>query len=190
MWGRASALQNIRVQETTLDRFGLAIRAHVLRAVAAHARDAWPQECCGLLLGTAGSIDAAYRARNEHAEPVTRYLVRPDDHFAALRLARAQALEVVGGYHSHPAGRPRPSASDRDQAHAAGFIYLIAGARRLRRTRFVRRRCAGRGGAFHRSARRRSERRRVRSIEAQGHWVAAWRLVEGNFVQVPLVRLP
>jgi proteasome lid subunit RPN8/RPN11 len=188
MWGRASALRD-PVKETPLDRPGLTIRADALRAVAAHARDAWPQECCGLLLGSAGSIETACRARNEHAEPATRYLVRPDDHFAAIRLARAQALEVVGAYHSHPAGRPRPSATDRDQAHAAGFIYLIAGARRLRRTRFFRRRCASRGGAFRRSGRLRGERCRARSIEAQGHWVAAWRLVEGNFVQVPLVRL-
>ena len=167
----------------------LAIRAHALRAVAAHARDAWPQECCGLLLGSAGSIEAAYRARNEHTEPVTGYLVRPDDHFAAIRLARGQALDLVGAYHSHPAGRPRPSASDRDQAHAGGFIYLIAGARRLRRTRSFRRRRASRRATFHRSARGRGERPPAPSIEAQGYWVAAWRLIEGNFVQVPLVRL-
>ena len=42
-------------------------------------------------------------------------------------------LEVVGAYHSHPAGRPRPSATDRDEAHGDGFTYVIAGTRRLRR---------------------------------------------------------
>jgi proteasome lid subunit RPN8/RPN11 len=128
-----------------------------------------------------------YCARNEHEEPGTGYVVRPEDHFAAIRLARAHALDVVGAYHSHPAGRPRPSITDRVEAHAGGFIYLIAGARRLRRSPF--RRCAARRGAFHRLARARREWRRSRNNEAHGYWVAAWQLVEGNFVQVPLVRL-
>jgi proteasome lid subunit RPN8/RPN11 len=158
--------------------------------VAAHARDAWPEECCGLLLGTAGSIETAYRARNEHDEPGTRYVVRPDDHFAAIRLARAQALEVVGAYHSHPAGQPRPSATDRVEAHAGGFIYLIAGARRLRRSPSRWRWHATRRGTLHLRTRTAPRaRRRSLSIEAHGYWATAWRLAEGNFVQVPLVRL-
>jgi proteasome lid subunit RPN8/RPN11 len=119
-----------------------------------------------------------------------QYIVRPDDHFAAIRLARAHALDVVGAYHSHPAGRPRPSTRDRVEAHAGGFIYLIAGARRLRRSPFRRRRrYTAHGGAFHRLPRAWRKWRRSRSIEAHGYWVAAWQLVEGNFVQVPLVRV-
>jgi desampylase len=173
-----------------LDRPAIVIRAHALRSVAAHARDAWPQECCGLLLGTTRSIEAAYRARNDHEERRTRYLVRPEDHFAAIRVARARTLEIVGAYHSHPAGRPRPSATDRDEAHAGGFIYLIAGSRRLRRSPFRRRRRFIRRGGFHRTARARLRCRRSPTIEAHGYWVAAWRLVEGNFAEVPLVRLP
>jgi proteasome lid subunit RPN8/RPN11 len=167
----------------------ISVRAHALRAVAAHARDAWPQECCGLLLGTPGSIEAVYRARNEHEERGTRYLVRPEDHFTAIRLARTQALDVVGAYHSHPAGRPRPSATDHEEAQAGGFIYLIAGANRLRRSRFRPHRRASRGGSFRRAARARRRCRRSQSIESDGYWVAAWRLVGGNFVEVPLVRL-
>ena len=176
-------------KEAALDRPAIAIRADALRAVGAHARDAWPQECCGLLLGTAESIDAVYRARNEHEESETRYLVHPEDHFAAIRVARAQALDVVGAYHSHPGGRPRPSPTDREEAHAGAFIYLIAGARRLRRSWFSRRQ-ASRRGTFHRPVRRaRAGRRCSRTIQVRGHWIAAWRLTEGNFVQVPLVRL-
>src|SRR5215207_7913594 len=149
----------------------ISVRAHALRAVAAHARDAWPQECCGLLLGTPGSIEAVCRARNEHEERGTRYLVRPEDHFTAIRLARTQALDVVGAYHSHPAGRPRPSATDREEAHAGGFIYLIAGARRLRRSPFRRRHRFIRRGGFHRAARARCRCRRSPGIEAHGYWV-------------------
>jgi desampylase len=201
MWGRASALQTdacgrdfiparqrTRPKEAALEGAAIGIRPHALRAVGAHAAETWPQECCGLLIGTAGSIEAVYRACNVHEECGTRYLVRPEDHFAAIRVARARALDVVGAYHSHPAGRPRPSATDRDEAHAGGFIYLIAGARRLRRSPFCRRRYASGRGTFHDRGRAR-RRRAPRSIEARGYWVAAWRLVGGNFVQVSLVRL-
>jgi proteasome lid subunit RPN8/RPN11 len=130
MWGRASALQTdacgrdfiparqrTRPKEAALEGAAIGIRPHALRAVGAHAAETWPQECCGLLIGTAGSIEAVYRACNVHEECGTRYLVRPEDHFAAIRVARARALDVVGAYHSHPAGRPRPSATDRDEAH-------------------------------------------------------------------------
>jgi desampylase len=167
----------------------ISVRAQALRAVAAHARDAWPHECCGLLLGSPGSIETVYRARNDHEERGTRYLVRPEDHFAAIRLARTQALDVVGAYHSHPAGRPRPSATDREEAHAGGFIYLIAGAHRVSRSPFRPHRRVSRGCNVHRPARARRRCGRAQSIESHGYWVAAWRLVGGNFVEVPLVRL-
>jgi len=169
----------------------ITIPAAVLRGISAHARDAWPDECCGLLVGTAVAIELACPARNLHAESRTRYLVDPADHFAAIRSARAIGLEVVGAYHSHPAGRPRPSATDCAEAQAGAFVYVIAGGRRLRRARRHRsarcmrdraaRPCAG---ARHRS------RQESHGHETQGYWVTAWRIAEGNFTRVPLVRLP
>jgi desampylase len=167
-----------------------------MRDIAAHARDAWPNECCGLLIGDAHTIEAVHRARNLHDGPA-RYLVRPEDHFAAIRRARAQALEVVGAYHSHPDGRPRPSTVDRDEAQPAEFIHVIAGTCRIRRRR-CRRGASTRGWRTTRRVRshhgiclRRSGRRRpfeVSTAWMDGHWIAAWRLVQGNFEQVPFVR--
>ena len=167
----------------------MTVRAGALDAIAAHASQAWPQECCGLLIGSAGAVEFIHRARNVHAS-ATCYLVCPEDHFAAIRAGRASGLEVVGAYHSHPQGRPRPSTSDRDEAHGEGFTYVIAGTRRLRRAwphESVRRRRGERWPVRSRAARRRGQ---PRAIEIRGHWVAAWRLVGRNFVQVPLVRLP
>jgi desampylase len=176
----------------------IGIRAAVLREIAVHAREEWPNECCGLLIGTPCSIEAAHRARNLHDSP-TRYLVRPEDQVAAIRRARAQALEVVGAYHSHPAGRPRPSPTDREEAQPSDLIYLIAGLRRLRRRargRSRRRRFRSAGvvrpgdNARHRGFSRRALfRHAVGTLEVDGHWIAAWRLVGGNFVQAPLVRV-
>jgi len=102
------------------------IAADVLAALKAHAREADPQECCGLLLGTAGQITEAVRATNRAADPGRRYEIDPQDHFAAIREARRRRLEVVGAYHSHPRSEPIPSSTDRAQAFEQ-FAFLIVG---------------------------------------------------------------
>ena len=173
----------------TLDPIAIGIRTEALKAIGTHAREAWPYECCGLLLGTPATIDTAYRARNAD-QSRTRYLVCPEDHFAAIRFARSQGLEVVGAYHSHPAGRPHPSATDRDEAHGDGFTYVIAGTRRLRRSSWhPGRRLRHRAGLMRRARGGRIN-RFPRGVETHGHWLAAWRLDGGNFVAVALVRVP
>ena len=106
-------------------RAPLHIRPETLDAIERHARAEFPLECCGLLIGTAGRIEHAVPARNERRS-TSRYLVRPEDHFAAIRLARQMRLEVVGAYHSHPGAPPAPSATDRADAQGGGFLYLIA----------------------------------------------------------------
>lgn len=100
------------------------VRRAALDAIARHAEEERPNECCGLLVGTPRRIDYARRARNLHASP-TRYQVDPADHFAAIRAARADGLAVVGAYHSHPASPPVPSATDLAEALYPEFLYLI-----------------------------------------------------------------
>ncbi len=48
---------------------GVIIRASVLRDIAAHARRAAPDECCGLLVGTGARIESAHAARNLRRSP-------------------------------------------------------------------------------------------------------------------------
>ncbi len=95
----------------------------------AHAREASPDECCGLLLGRGGEIVEAVRARNVADDPATRFLIDPADHFAALRTARERGLEVVGFYHSHPASPADPSERDRAEFSYAGHLYAIVSLR-------------------------------------------------------------
>ena len=91
----------------------------------AHAREDAPRECCGLLVGKGNSIVRSVRARNVDAK-ATRYLIDPEDHFAAIRGARAEALEVVGAYHSHPSSAPVPSPTDIAEANSGSdFLYVI-----------------------------------------------------------------
>ena len=102
----------------------LRIRQAVLDDLFAHAREEVPNECCGLLIGAPDLLTRAARARNVRASP-TRYLVDPADHFAAIRLARAEGLSVIGAYHSHPASGPMPSDTDIAEATSPTFVYLI-----------------------------------------------------------------
>lgn len=96
----------------------------MLEAVVAHARDARPAECCGILVGRAADIVDAIRARNL-AENANRFLIEPKDHIDARRRARAAGLDVVGFYHSHPHSPPDPSPADEAEASYADHLYLI-----------------------------------------------------------------
>jgi desampylase len=133
----------------------------VLAAIDAHAREAIPDECCGLLLGAEGAITLAVRARNRAADPQRRYEIDPKEHFAAIRHGRTLGIDVVGAYHSHPRSAPVPSETDQAQAFE-DFVFLIAG-----RSDRLRRGDTGR--------------------EAGPFTIRAWRFSSGNFAEVPFV---
>ena len=77
---------------------------------------AYPQECCGFLMGTAEGI----HRRVAHLQPainerrgedgVHRFLISADGYRLADEAARAQGLDIIGFYHSHPDADPAPSA--------------------------------------------------------------------------------
>ena len=119
--GRAPVGQARRVSRTPgASRVG--VRVTVLRDIVAQARQAAPEECCGLLIGTAERVEPVHAARNLCGSP-TRYLIDPADHFAAIRSARQAGL--VGAYHSHPVSTPSPSPTDEREATDPGFLHLI-----------------------------------------------------------------
>ncbi len=89
----------------------------------------YPYEACGLLIGRVeGERTLAVRAaeaRNLNSErPNDRYLLDPEDFLAADRSARAEGLDVVGVWHSHPDHSARPSATDLESAWGE-YSYLI-----------------------------------------------------------------
>jgi proteasome lid subunit RPN8/RPN11 len=100
----------------------LAVRDDVI----AHAREAAPDECCGILIGTPDGVSAAVRAVNL-AESPSRFLIDPRDHIRARRDARAAGLDIVGFYHSHPHSAATPSPTDLAEASYVGCLYLIVG---------------------------------------------------------------
>ena len=100
------------------------LKADALAAMVAHAREAAPAECCGLLLGRDDSVLEAVRARNLSGVS-TRFVVDPGDHIGARRLARGRGLDVIGFYHSHPRSPAVPSETDVAEASYPDHLYAI-----------------------------------------------------------------
>ena len=92
------------------------------------ARRALPNECCGLLAGRGRTVSRVFRASNAQPSP-SSYKIRPRELFALFRQMRAENLELVGIYHSHPAGENYPSARDRARAYYPDAAYVIVSLR-------------------------------------------------------------
>jgi proteasome lid subunit RPN8/RPN11 len=103
----------------------LEVARDVVAMLLAEAARAAPAECCGLLLGRAGRITAARPAANLAADPLRRFEIDPAALFAAHRAARDGGPDLVGYYHSHPAGHPRPSATDCEHASGDRRVWAI-----------------------------------------------------------------
>lgn len=105
------------------------LRREHLEAMIAHALEAAPAECCGLVGGfAAGQAASLYRLRNVTADPEVRYEAAPEDLFAAQRQMRDRGEELLAIYHSHPrAADPSPSETDIRQAFYPSATYLIIG---------------------------------------------------------------
>jgi proteasome lid subunit RPN8/RPN11 len=101
------------------------VTREVIAAILAEARRAAPQEACGLLLGRANRVEAVQAAANVSPQPLTRFEIDPAALFAAHRAARAGGPELLGYYHSHPSGHPRPSATDCEHAGGDGRAWAI-----------------------------------------------------------------
>jgi len=96
--------------------------------IISHARDAAPEECCGLIGGTEGNARTIYRLRNAAADPLTTYEAAPEDLFAAQRSMRERGEQLLAIYHSHPrAETPVPSATDVRLAYYPSAVYFIVG---------------------------------------------------------------
>jgi proteasome lid subunit RPN8/RPN11 len=75
--------------------------------MVAHARETYPNECCGAMLGSTDgeqkAVRVAIRLRNAfEGAQAARYELRPEDLLAADKAARERNMDLIGIYHSHP----------------------------------------------------------------------------------------
>ena len=116
----------------------LELQASQEQTIRKHAQDAFPNECCGFLLGQ--DVDDVRRvatvipAINDCAaiEQHNRFSITPETFLAADRTARQQKLDVLGFYHSHPNAPAQPSQYDLDHAWPV-CSYVIVSVVRNRR---------------------------------------------------------
>ncbi len=99
--------------------------------IKTHGERAYPNECCGLLIGrfergggkTVVEIFSIENAREEAARH-NRSLITPQDLMRGERYARERKLDVVGNYHSHPDCPAVPSQFDLEHALPV-WTYII-----------------------------------------------------------------
>jgi proteasome lid subunit RPN8/RPN11 len=74
--------------------------------MVAHARETYPNECCGAMLGSTGNektVRIALPLQNAfEGAQAARYELRPEDLRAADKAARERHMDLIGIYHSHP----------------------------------------------------------------------------------------
>jgi proteasome lid subunit RPN8/RPN11 len=100
------------------------VRASLHDELLAEARRLPELECCGLLAGRDGVISTVLPARNLLAS-ATAYEIEPAELFALIRRIRAEGLEHLGIYHSHPRGDNAPSPTDVERAFYPAAAYFI-----------------------------------------------------------------
>jgi proteasome lid subunit RPN8/RPN11 len=109
----------------------LTIPDRLLDEVVAHAREALPNECCGLLAGRVengvGVVTTRFAVTNDLASP-TAYQTNARDLLAAFRAMREDKLDVLAIYHSHPTSEAVPSRRDvAENTYGETVVHLIVG---------------------------------------------------------------
>ena len=104
---------------------GLRLTDGVDAAIRSHAREAYPHECCGALIGRDGVVTSTAPLANVTEEgPRRRFRVSDKDYLAVQRAADAGGDDLIGFYHSHPDHPAAPSQYDLDHAFPS-FAYAI-----------------------------------------------------------------
>ncbi len=120
-----------------------------VESIRQHGREAYPNECCGILVGKVKAkadddgkeVMEAAKVSNLRTDPEkadrllprdsaeleterNRFLIDPKEQMGIEKDARERGLEVLGYYHSHPDHPARPSDYDRDHGWP-WYSYVI-----------------------------------------------------------------
>ena len=97
-------------------------------AIQEHARETFPEECCGFLVGPAAEdkrVDRVRRATNAAPENrPRRYVIDPRETLVLEKELAGSGLAILGFYHSHPNHPAVPSEFDRGHAWP-WYAYVI-----------------------------------------------------------------
>ena len=96
--------------------------------IVEHAKKNLPEEACGLLGGTKNgdekTVEKVYLLTNiDHTNE--HFSMDPKEQLVAVKDMRANGLELLGNWHSHPESPSRPSEEDKRLAYDPTVNYLI-----------------------------------------------------------------
>ncbi len=94
-----------------------------------HGEQAYPEECCGILLGFDNDGDRQVEEiveidNHQDENRRRRFLITPDQYRKAEQAAKEKNMQLLGFYHSHPDHPAIPSTFDREHA-LPWFDYII-----------------------------------------------------------------
>lgn len=105
-----------------------------IEAMRRHARETYPHECCGVLLGKelqgvkrVQQVEPLENVREDQARH-NRFLINPEDLLRVEKESRRRGIDILGFYHSHPDADARPSQYDLDHGWP-WYSYIIVSVR-------------------------------------------------------------
>ncbi len=93
------------------------------REMLDHVDQQVPLEACGLLAGKNDRVEKVIPVRNQAQSP-TRFVMDPYEQLEAFHWIESSGLDLLGIFHSHPAGPETASVTDIAEA-AYEVVHLI-----------------------------------------------------------------
>jgi len=101
----------------------LIIAQEYREAILAHVESESPLEACGLLAGKNDRVEKVLLVRNQAQSPV-RFVMDPYQQLQAFDWIDSNRLELLGIFHSHPAGPETVSVTDIAEA-AYEVVHIV-----------------------------------------------------------------
>lgn len=101
----------------------LQIEKHIANEMIEHAKEEYPNECCGILAGTNDSTRHIYRITNTVKSPY-RYIMDPQEFLDADKDVETNNQEFLAFYHSHTHSPASPSTTDVRMALQSGWLNV------------------------------------------------------------------
>lgn len=95
------------------------MQKHLQEAFFAHAKEAYPKECCGMIVKK-DSRKEYVRCINQADKPEDNFIISPEE-YASIE----DEAEILAICHSHPDGSALPSDHDRVSCNASGLPWYI-----------------------------------------------------------------
>ena len=106
------------------------IKQKHLALIESFGEEAYPNECCGFLLGINSNSQREVQLTvptansREKEKKYHRFLITPEQYLETEKFARERNMQIVGFYHSHPNAEARPSVYDLEHAWP-WYCYII-----------------------------------------------------------------